>query len=145
MALPPIIQTGSQALTSFDRILLPVSITGLAASLGKYPEAYLYPYVGSWLLLTYWIFLSWRYRTRQDERFDIVRDMESCLGFEAHRLLKKIQWPPRDRCLRWIFYWLVVLLAVVAGAIHHCVPRVSGVWLWRILPWCILPVTSFIF
>ena len=62
MALPPIIQTGSQALTSFDRILLPVSITGLEASLGKYPEAYLYPYVGSWLLLTYWIFLSWRYR-----------------------------------------------------------------------------------
>lgn len=126
----------AQAVLSFDKIFLPVTITGLAASLGKYPTTYPYAYVGGWLLLTFWIFLTWRYRTRQDQRFDIMKDMELCLGFTAGRLLKDRKWPPQDRRLRWYFYWLIVIVAAGAGAlpVHPCVPPLPSRWLWGALP-----------
>ena len=137
----------AQILMSFDRILLPVSITGLAVSLGRFPTTYPYAYVGSWLLLTYWIFLSWRKWARQDERFHIMHAMEVCLGFRAHLLLKDRKWPLQDRRLRWIVYGVVVIIASIAGAVpvHSCVPRPFDFWLWRALLWGILPVFSLIF
>ena len=126
----------AQAVLSFDKIFIPVIITGLAASLGKYPTTYPYAYVGGWLLLTYWIFLSWRYRTRQVQRFHIMKVTELCLGFSAGRLLKDRDWPPRDIHLRWGFYYVVVIVAASAGAVplHPCVPPLLSRWLWWVLP-----------
>lgn len=132
----------AQAVLSFDKIFLPLTITGLAASLGKYPATYPYAYVGGWLLLTFWIFLSWRYRTRQNQRFHIMKTMELCLGFRAGNLLKDREWPPKDRCLRWIFYWVVVFLGAVAGAMQPCILRPFASLAWLDLLWCVLPLFS---
>ena len=113
----------AQAVISFDKIFLPVTITGLAASLGKYPQIYPYAYIGSWLLLTFWVLLSWRYRARIEDRFHVMHTIECRLDFDAHRELRSIAIPPRDRDLRGGFYLVAVLLAAGAWRTHTSVPR----------------------
>lgn len=123
----------AQAVISFDKIFLPVTITGLAASLGKYHETYPYAFIGGWLLLTFWVLLSWRYRARINDRFRVMRHIECRLEFGAHRCLNhSLNWPPRDRCLRSVFYLIAVMSATAAFWIHPCVPR-SATTVWILL------------
>ena len=111
-------QRDAQTVVSFDKIFLPATIGAWAVSLTKYPRFFIYVYIGSWLLLTFWIFLSWRYRERITERFCIMKNIECCLDFKAHTQISKTLTPPRDITLRWCFYVITLLLGVLVAIIN---------------------------
>lgn len=104
----------AQAVLSFDRIFLPASIGASILSLTKEPSSYIFVFFGSWLLLTFWLALSLRYRKRIRQRFDVMKKVECYLGFRAHTLLPDdaIKWP-RDQTSRIIFYCVAVILGAV--------------------------------
>ena len=106
-------QRDAQTVVSFDKIFLPASIGACVLSLAKEPSLFIYVYAGSLLLLTFWVFLSWRYRQRIADRFCIMKTIERRLGFEAHLLISDELRAPKDRTLRWGFYWV----AVCSGAV----------------------------
>ena len=118
---------------SFDRIFLPITITGLTASLGRYPDTYHYAYFAAWFLLTFWLFLSWRYRLRMHNRFDIMKAIECCLEFKAHAVIDDNLAIPKDKYLRLVFYIFVLVGAAILGAcqIDPCIEALPW-YLWFI-------------
>ena len=104
----------AQAVLSFDRIFLPASIGASVLSLAKESSSYTFVFLGSWLLLTFWLILSLRYRERIRQRFDVMKMIECDLEFQAHSLLDDdAMKTPRDRTSRIIFYTVAVILGAV--------------------------------
>ena len=103
----------AQAVLSFDKIFLPASIGASILSLAREPSSYIFVFVGSWLLLTFWLLLSWRYRKRIEDRFSIMKRIERYLGFKAHLLISDKLPAPKDIRLRFFFYVLAVILGAV--------------------------------
>ena len=103
----------AQAVLSFDKIFLPASIGASILSLAREPSSYIFVFVGSWLLLTFWLLLSWRYRKRIEDRFSIIKRIERYLGFKAHLLISDKLPAPQDIRLRFFFYVLAVILGAV--------------------------------
>lgn len=107
-----------QTVSSYDKIFLPVVITGWALSLAQSTVPFFLAYIGGVLLLTFWILLSQRYVLRISQRFCIMGKMECCLGFEAH---KKIQENPlgfpKAIMLRWYFYVITIVLGALVAII----------------------------
>ena len=121
-----------QTIRAFNRIYVPLVVTGLGTSLGKYPEAYPYAFVGSVLLLTFWLHLCWRYRTRQMERFEIMKHIETRLEFAAHRLYQPFDWPLRDVHLRHSFYWILLVCATLgfySSGVKYIYPQLTKCFL----------------
>ena len=106
-----------QTVASFDRLFLPVTIGAWAIALAKYSEYFIHVYIGSWLLSTFWVFLSWRYWDRQNDRFRVMKKIECCLGFKAHLLISDELKSPRDITLRWWFYAITMILGAVVVSI----------------------------
>lgn len=122
----------AQAVLAFDKIFIPVALTGLATSLGVNAETYPYAYTAAWLLLTFWLSLSWRYRKRMDDRFEMMDKF----GFDIRPPDRS--WPPRDRDLRSIFYIAVIILATVP---HFFISEIP---IWSYYQWLIPLVISVI-
>ena len=103
-----------QTVSSYDKIFLPVVITGWAVSLAQSTVPFFLAYIGGTLLLAFWILLSQRYALRISQRFCIMGKMECCLGFKAH---KKIQENPLEFpnaiMLRWGFYVITIVLGAL--------------------------------
>ena len=131
-------QRDAQTVVSFDKIFLPTTIGASVLSLAKGDSSFLYVYMGSWLLLTFWVFLSWRYRARIAERFCIMKQIECCLDFKAHRLIcSKRLIAPGDETLRFCFYVLAVFLGGAIVAIHPCVGMKFGA-MFDCSPWFVM-------
>ena len=121
-----------QTVVSFDKIFLPVAIGGYIASVAA--DMHHYAFVGKVLLLVFWILLSCQYSKKIEERFCIMKKMESCLGFEAYTQLpvKNMTISPNMRC-RKIIFWVVVVLGAVVS-IHKIVCELK--WWSLLCPTC---------
>ena len=106
-----------QTIVSFDRLFLPVTIGAWALSLAKYDEYFIHVYIGSLLLLTFWMLLSWRYWERMSDRFRIMNKIECGLGFQTHGKLSDNLASLRDIELRWWFYSITMVLGAVVAVI----------------------------
>lgn len=104
-----------QTTVSLDRLFLPVTIGAWAISLAKYSEYFIHVYIGSWLLLTFWIFLFWRYWERISDTFRIMKKIECGLGFQTHGELNDKLASPSDITLRWWFYGITMALGAVVA------------------------------
>ncbi len=108
---------------SLDRIFIPLAVGSLAIAYAKYPETVDAAAVGSCLLLTYWVCVTFRYRARVQDRFRVMRQIEDEMGFQGHRCLSPKPrlndiWPhkmPSDMQLRIYFYIIFTILAVSAA------------------------------
>ena len=104
----------AQAVLSFDKIFLPVSVGASALSLANDASKFIFVYPGIVLLLSFWFLLSLRYRERIHQRFDVMKEIEIHLGFHAHSLLDDDDMKtPRDQTSRTIFYIVAVILGAV--------------------------------
>ena len=104
----------AQAVLSFDKIFLPASIGASVLSLARDESSFIFVYLGALLLLTFWFLLSLRYRERIRQRFDVMKEIETRLGFHAHCLLDDdAMRMPRDQTSRTIFYIVAVILGAV--------------------------------
>ena len=104
----------AQAVLSFDKIFLPASIGASVLSLARDGSSFIFVYPGALLLLTFWFLLSLRYRERIRQRFDVMKEIETHLGFHAHCLLDDdAMRMPRDQTSRTIFYIVAVILGAV--------------------------------
>ena len=104
----------AQAVLSFDKIFLPASIGASVLSLARDESSFIFVYPGALLLLTFWFLLSLRYRERIRQRFDVMKEIETHLGFHAHCLLDDdAMRMPRDQTSRTIFYIVAVILGAV--------------------------------
>ena len=107
-----------QTLSSYDKIFLPVVITGWAISFTKFSPSFLFVYIGGAILLTFWILLSQRYAQRTRQRFCIMGEMECCLGFRAHKAIQdKPLETPTAIMLRWWFYAVTMILGAAVAVI----------------------------
>ena len=109
-----------QTLSSYDKIFIPVVITGWAISFTntKVPSSFLFVYIGGAILLTFWILLSQRYAQRTRQRFCIMGKMECCLGFRAHKAIQdKPLETPTAIMLRWWFYAVTMILGAAVAVI----------------------------
>ena len=106
-----------QTIVSFDRLFLPVTIGAWAISLAKYSDYFIHVYIGSSLLLTFWILLSWRYWERMSDRFSIMKKIERGLDFQRQGTLSDNLASLRDIELRWWFYAVTMILGVVVAII----------------------------
>lgn len=118
----------NDAVLGFDKIFIPVSV-GLPAlakviptSNGSTTATHIMATVASLALLTFWLFLSLRYRQSIDMRYNIMQKIECKLHFCAHRYYHNLgkkggKWRkwyiPRDRNLRVWFYVPVAVLLIV--------------------------------
>ena len=106
-----------QSMVTFDKIFLPITIGAWGLSLARATASFVYVYIVTWLLLTFWVFLSWRYRERIEQRFCVMKKIEQDSGFAAHGLLCNNLKAPRDVTLRWIFYLVVAVLGALEATI----------------------------
>lgn len=105
-----------QTVASYDKIFLPVIITGWAISFVKSPSSFFFVYIGGLLLLTFWMFLSRGYRKGIAQRFCIMGKLECCLDFKAHRHIQENPLTPSTEItLRWCFYCVTVILGAVVA------------------------------
>ena len=120
-----------QTVSSYDKIFLPVVITGWAVSLAQSTVPFFLAYIGGALLLTFWILLSQRYALRISQRFCIMGKMECCLGFSAH---KEIQNNPLGQPnaikLRWSFYVITIILGAWVVIIIPKESKITLDWSW---------------
>ena len=93
-----------QTVIAFDKIFLPASVGACLLALAKEPDYYAHVFVGSVLLMSYWLMLSLRYRRRIFDRFRIMQGMECGFGFRAHTALNNNLGLPRDYTLRKVFF-----------------------------------------
>lgn len=108
---------------SLDRLFIPLAVGSLAIASAKYPEMVDAAAVGSWLLLTYWVCVTFRYRARLQDRFRVMRKIECEIGFRGHQCLfpkPRLDdiWPhkmPSDMHLRIYFYIIFTILALAAA------------------------------
>ena len=127
----------NDAVLGFDRIFIPVSVglpalakvlplaTNNASATEPHTATHIIATVASLVLLTFWFFLSLRYRQSIDMRYNMMQKIECKLHFCAHRYYHNIyqsrrknrKWwkpctwyVPRDRNLRIYFYVPVVFL-----------------------------------
>ena len=119
-----------QTVASFDRIFLPGTAGAWALTFAKEPDYFIYVYIVSWLLLTFWVLLSCRYRERIADRFCIMKKIECCLGFKAHLLLSDNLNTPKDVILRKFFYGVTIILGAVAAVMTPCKLEVIVDCLW---------------
>ena len=105
-------ETDLRTVTLFDIIFLPLTMGAWALSLTRAAPSFVYVYIVTWLLLTFWVFLTSRYKSRIAERFRLMKEMEADLDVPAHSCVAAIPGTPNGITLRWSFY----LVAVVLGA-----------------------------
>ena len=110
----------NQTVASFDKIFLPGTAGAWALTFANKPGSFIYVYIVSWLLLTFWVLLSCRYRERIADRFGIMKKIECCLGFKAHLLLRDDLNIPKDVTLRKIFYGVTIILGAAAAVMTPC-------------------------
>ena len=107
----------ANALLSYDRVYVSVSLIAIGASVSskQYHEIYPYTFVGVWLLLSYWVLLCWRFKIRYGQRFDIMVGIECDLGFAAHKAMRDKPNPMgeniHEQHLRYSFYGVTLLAA----------------------------------
>ena len=136
-----------QTVASYDRIFLPVIITGWAISFVKFPSSFLFVYIGGALLLTFWMVLSRAYRKGIEQRFGIMGRLEVGLDFKAHRHIQEnTLGPGTEMKLRSCFYWATVILG---GCVAVMTPDklkaiVNCSWCNRFLPIIIIVVAALI-
>ena len=107
---------------SLDRLFIPLAIGSLAIAYAKYPEMVDAAAVGSWLLLTYWVCVTFRYRARLQDRFRVMQQIECEMRFRGHQCLSPKPrldgiWPhkmPSDMQLRKYFYIIFSICAIGA-------------------------------
>ena len=133
----------ADALLVYDRVFVTVALAGFAVpfSLPQYKGNYLYAFVGSWLVLSYWVLLCWRFRVRAGQRFCIMTQIECRLEFEAHKLMNAYPPPIHERIheqhLRYAFYWAVLILATVGAfspSVRPC-PIESSYYIFIVCSW----------
>ena len=105
-------ETDLRTVTLFDLIFLPLTMGAWALSLTRAAPSFVYVYIVTWLLLTFWVFLTTRCKGRIAERFRLMKEMEADLDVPAHSRVAAIPGTPNGITLRWFFY----LVAVVLGA-----------------------------
>ena len=96
----------------FDIIFLPLTMGAWGLSLVRAAPSFVYVYIVTWLLLTFWVFLTSRCKSRMAERFRLMKDMEADLDVPAHSRVSGYPGTPNGIRLRWSFY----IVAVVLGA-----------------------------
>ena len=74
-----------QSVIIFDRIFVPAAIGACILTLTRAPEYYNSVFLGSVVVLIYWLYQSLAYRERISHRFNAMRKIECRLGFRAHR------------------------------------------------------------
>ena len=72
---------------SLDRLFIPLAVGSLAIAYSKYPKMLVAAAVGSCLLLTYWVCVTFRYRARIQDRFRVMRQIECGNGFSRAPML----------------------------------------------------------
>ena len=72
------------ALINLDRFLITASVGACLLTLAKAREAYPAVYLGSGLVLYFWLLLSIRYKARIKHRFLLMHEIEKQLRFSAH-------------------------------------------------------------
>ena len=105
-------ETDLRTVTLFDLIFLPLTMGAWALSLTRAAPSFVYVYIVTWLLMTFWVFLTTRSKSRIAERFRLMKEMEADLDVPAHSRVAAIPGTPNGITLRWSFY----LVAVVLGA-----------------------------
>lgn len=111
----------ANALLVYDRVYVSVALAALGASVvvEDYRAAYPYVFAGSWLLLSFWVLLCWRFKIRYGQRFDIMAGIECKLGFSAHRAMRDKPNPMGEKIheqhLRSGFYCITLVLAALAS------------------------------
>ena len=105
-------ETDLRTVTLFDIIFLPLTMGAWTLSLARAAPSFVYVYIVTWLLLTFWVFLTTRCKGRIAERFRLMKEMEADLDVPAHSCVAAIPGTPNGITLRWSFY----LVAVVLGA-----------------------------
>ena len=105
-------ETDLRTVTLFDLIFLPLTMGAWGLSLTRAAPSFVYVYIVTWLLLTFWVFLTTRCKGRIAERFRLMKEMEADLDVPAHSRVAAIPGTPNGITLRWSFY----LVAVVLGA-----------------------------
>lgn len=101
-----------RTVTLFDIIFLPLTMGSWALSLARAAPSFVYVYIVTWLLLTFWVFLTSRCKSRMAERFRLMKEMEADLDVPAHSRVSGYPGTPNGIRLRWSFY----IVAVVLGA-----------------------------
>ena len=105
-------ETDLRTVTLFDIVFLPLTMGAWALCLTRAVPSFVYVYIVTWLLLTFWVFLTTRCKGRIAERFRLMKEMEADLDVPAHSRVAAIPGTPNGITLRWSFY----LVAVVLGA-----------------------------
>ncbi len=105
-------ETDLRTVTLFDIIFLPLTMGAWALSLTRAAPSFVYVYIVTWLLLTFWVFLTSRCKSRIAERFRLMKEMEADLDVPAHSRVAGGPGTPNGITLRWCFY----IVAVVLGA-----------------------------
>ena len=72
------------SLINLDRFLITASVGACLLTLAKAREAYPAVYLGSGLVLYFWLLLSIRYKARIKHRFLLMHEIEKQLRFSAH-------------------------------------------------------------
>ena len=87
-----------KVMIALDRFLITASVGACLLTLAKAADAYPAVYLGSVLVLYFWILLSLRYKARLKHRWIIMHGIEDKLGFRAH-----CDYNPDD--LTWGYVW----------------------------------------
>ena len=105
-------ETDLRTVTLFDIVFLPLTMGAWALSLTRAAPTFVYVYIVTWLLLTFWVFLTSRCKGRIAERFRLMKEMEADLDVPAHSRVSGCPGTLSGITLRWCFY----IVAVVLGA-----------------------------
>ena len=106
-----------QTVTLFDIIFLPLIMGAWALSLTRAAPTFVYVYIVTWLLLTFWVFLTTRCKGRIAERFRLMKEMEADLDVPAHSRVSERPGTPNGMTLRWSLYTLAVALGAAEAVI----------------------------
>lgn len=110
-------ETDLRTVTLFDIIFLPLTMGAWALSLTRAAPSFVYVYIVTWLLLTFWVFLTSRCKSRIAERFRLMKEMEADLDVPAHSRVAAIPGTPNGITLRWRFYVVAVVLGAAEAVI----------------------------
>ena len=110
-------ETDLRTVTLFDIIFLPLTMAAWGLSLTRAAPSFVYVYIVTWLLLTFWVFLTTRCKGRIAERFRLMKEMEADLDVPAHSRVAAIPGTPNGITLRWSFYLVAVVLGAAAAVI----------------------------
>ena len=110
-------ETDLRTVTLFDIIFLPLTMGAWALSLTRAAPSFVYVYIVTWLLLTFWVFLTSRCKSRIAERFRLMKEMEADLDVPAHSRVSGYPGTPNGITLRWCFYIVAVALGAAEAVI----------------------------